>query len=431
IALYAGAIGVASGSNFLSVPLLLSLIGTTGFAAWALVEPLLLIFVPIAGIGMNVGVLLLAAQDSKPSDALNQLTLSHCGSTALISLVCAAIVATNWSLEVAALTGAIVFFEGVLLLFSSFWRATNAPLKFAAFEGGRTLAITITLAICLAYSSSYISTMEDYLQLRLNAGVVAVGLAFVIVRPSLRFDKAATLKAIRFGLPIVAASMLVALLTTVDRYALSFFVGDQEIAAYVAHVKIVQVLGTTLTPFFTWFAPIAIRRIPEGETSHKFFAATFYIFMSVNLAVTGIFWILTPLLWPYIFPSVVYEPVLFFILLIGMMLFAAGNPVSLATLREGKTWLAPVATLVNVLIAAVACLVFVSLAGPAGAAFGKLLGFGSYSLILGIMTVRALKLKYPLQRISIMSLLMIGIMIYLFSVMDLAQGPPVGSARDP
>lgn len=399
ISLYVIAIGLASGSNFASAPIVLALLGNEGFASWALIEPLLLIFIPVAGLGANVGILHLIAREGQDVRALGQILVPYLLSAALISSICGVLSFLQWGPSVSGLAALVVFVEGVLLLFGSFWRATDEPLKFALVEGGRAFAVVLTLIGFLVFSPTVIQTVGDYFVVRVCVGFVALALAIAVTRPALNFSGALTRSAVAFGLPIVTASMIIAVLSTVDRYVLALSGNGDKVTEYVAHVKLVQILGTAVTPFFAWFAPIAIRRIPEGETAHSFFAMTFYGFICVSMSLAAIMLSFTPLIWPLLFPSVAFDNTLFLILVLGMVLFSAGNPISLATLRPGKTWLAPVTTLINLAVCAAACFGLAQLDALLGVAMGRLLAYLSYTAALGWLTVRALNIRYAWAQI--------------------------------
>lgn len=392
---YALAIGLASGSNFLSVPLVLALVGPEGFARWALIEPLILALIPIAGFGINYGLMHAIAHGDPPRRAIGKLFPGYLAGSLVVSAAGGAVALAIWGWDIAWLCALVILAEGAVALFVTYWRSTDRPALFAAVEGGRAAAVVLLLAAAWLWMPTLISTLPGYLGLRGVIGIGAVLLGIAIVRPAGRGDWAEARAAVRFGLPIVCASVLVSLTSSLDRYAVAHFVSVGAVALYVAQIKLVQVLGSALAPFFTWFAPLAMKRLKEGEAAHPFFAKSVFAFQTVNACCTLGLWFLTPIVWPRLFGALPFDAPTFAVLLIGQMIYALGNPVSIGTLREGKTWQALRATLVTLAVMAAACLVLGALAGAQGVAWGRLIGLSAYTLILGLGTEIDLKVRFP------------------------------------
>ena len=401
---YALAIGLASGSNFLSVPLILSLVGPADFARWALIEPLILALIPLAGFGINYGLMHAIAHSDRPRRAIGMLLPAYAGASLLVAMVGGGIALASWGMVTAALCAAIILVEGMVALFVTYWRARERPGFFAAVEGGRAAAIVVVLAIAWLAVPSLIRSIPAYMAVRAGIGMAAIVLAILIIRPIGPGDRSETAAAIRFGLPIVCASVLVSLTMTVDRYAVAHFVAMGAVPLYVAQVKLVQVLGSALAPFFTWFAPVAIRRLPEGEAAHPFFANSVFLFHAVNCCCTIGMWFLTPLVWHPLFGSLPFDPMLFAILLLGQMIYALGNPVSIGTLRPGKTWQALRATTVTIALTVAGCAALGAVAGAQGVAWGRFIGASAYTLVLAAGTVRDLRIRFPWGRMLLLSL---------------------------
>jgi O-antigen/teichoic acid export membrane protein len=409
---YALAIALASGSNFLTAPLLLALVGPAGFAHWALVEPLVLALIPIAGFGINYGLMQAVAQRADaPQRVIGGLLPFHLAASLLVALIAGGIALASWAPTVALLCAAIVLVEGVIALFITYWRTIDRPGFFALVEGGRAALVVLLLAAAWVAAPAFISTVPAYMAVRAGVGAAAILLAVAVIRPIGRGTSQDAMAAVRFGFPIVCASVLVSLTTTIDRYAVAHFATLAAISGYVAQVKLVQILGSALAPFFTWFAPVAIRRLPEGEAAHGFFSGSVYAFQAVNACATLGMWFLAPMLWRPLFGALPFDASLFAVLLIGQMIFALGNPVSVGTLRPGKTWQALRATIVTLAVMAAGCLVLGGLYGPIGVAWGRAIGFGAYTLVLGAGTVRDLGIGFPWARMAVFSIPVVAIII--------------------
>ncbi|WP_336966285.1 hypothetical protein [Sphingobium aquiterrae] len=411
IALYALAIGLASGANFLTAPLLLALQGPVGLARWGLVEPLILALIPIAGFGINFGIMHLLTGSDAPRRIIGRVWRYQIAAVSVTALVGAALAWHWFGGAIALLAAGIIAVEGAITLFISYWRACNQPIRFAAIEGGRAALVVLLLAIALLLPRNLVPDVQAYMALRLGVGALAIAAGFALIRPIGGGDRVALRTAVHFGLPIVIASMLVALATSIDRYILaSAGASALMIGAYVAHVKLIQILGSALAPFFTWFAPVAMRRLQDGKAAHGFFVNSAFLFYAVNAALTLMLWFAAPLLWEILFKKLDFDPTLFALLLIGQAIFSLGNPVSIGTLRPGRTWLALMSTAGMLIVTLVACFLFGRVWGAPGIAFGRLLGMVSYTLFLGGVTVHDLKIRFGWWRFVVITALIGSVM---------------------
>ena len=396
VLLYSLAIALVSGANFIGVPLLLALLGHDEFARWALLEPILLTALPLAGFGIQIG-LLRRVRGGAADDraAISGLLPFHLGATLVVGLIAVGTArGFGVSLATAALLGTIVTVEGSIIFFVGLWRAQDRPTLFATVEGGRAVTIAALLVLALIFLGSSALVTDDYLILRLCIGLTAVALAVAVVRPQFRPSLAEAQRAVRYGAPIVVASMLAAMLISVDRYALAH-VDPEGLAHYVAHVKLAQLLSVAVAAFYTWFAPKAIQCLGDGPSAHPFFVGSTSVLVVALVGICANVWLLVPSVWPWFFPTISLDRQLFGILLIGIAVFSLGNPLSLGALRPGKTHHAIVITLAALAIGVGASF---SLAGPlgeVGVAYGRGLGLAAYTAFFAANTIVSLRIRYP------------------------------------
>lgn len=394
IILYAVATVLISGSSFASVPLLLQLLGHSEFAVWALIEPLILVAIPLAGLGIQIGVMRLARSGTQ--DAVDALLPAH--------LVCSILVATSSGLISAALgigiyksalIAATVLFEGTMTFFISLWRGQNRPTLFAIAEGGRAFIVFILLLMTLTLQPTLVQTSEHYLYIRIGVGFISVALSVAITRPRWKYDTRAVKVAISYGLPIVFSSMILATMGTLDRYALAFgHVSDLQISAYVAHTRVAQIIGVATGPFFTWFGPIAMQRIGDKDRDNQFFQrATYWLTTALLVIATGIV-ISAPSIWPLAFQNLAYDDILFSLLVVGTVIFAVGAPTSVGTLRAGRTKHALFITLGALFIGCASSLLLVQFWGAHGVAIGRLAGYAAYVIALAAHTWHYERISY-------------------------------------
>lgn len=395
VLVYSLAITLVSGSNFLAVPMLLGLLGHDEFARWALLEPILLAALPVAGLGIQIGLLRYAQADLRNGEVTSNLLPFHgTASLCIGALATGLALGFGFSLSASALLGMIIFAEGALVFLIALWRAQDRPVLYAAVEGGRAATITLALAAALLVLGGASSDTEDYLLLRLCTALLALALAASIVRPRFKPNYRASSEAALYGAPIVVASMLAALLVSIDRYALSQ-TDSSAISSYVAHARVAQVLSVAVGAFYTWFAPKAIQSLSGGTGAHPFLVNSTSAFVFMLVGICANIWLAAPLAWLWVFPSVPLDRHLFGILLIGTAIFSLGNPLSLAALRPGKTHHALFIVLAALAVGAGASFALAGPFGTLGVAFGRVLGLLTYSMAFAVNTVAVLRIQYP------------------------------------
>ena len=425
VLLYSLSVGVVSAANFAATPLLLHLLGHDAFAQWSLIEPVLLALVPVAGLGIQVNLLRKISREAVADRSMVAGLLPfHLATSLVIGFIGGAIViALGLPTLLALLALTTLAVEGTLIFFVALWRAEERPGRYALIEGGRAVALAAVLAIALCFVAAGSMTVDNYLAARLALAIVAALAALQIVRPDFRPASEAARQAIRYGLPIVVASMLGSILTSVDRYALGAGSAD-ALAGYVAHTKVAQLLALASIAYFMWFGPKAMRKLDDGISAHRFFVVATTTLFLVILALCANTWFIVPLVWPYFFPTVAFDRELFGILLAGTAMLCLGNPLSLGALREGKTYLATLLSLAAVTMTLLACFALGGLFGPIGVAWGRMLGMATYSILFAVSTIMALRIRYPF---ALYALFAIGAALLVASEEAMLPGHGVGT----
>jgi O-antigen/teichoic acid export membrane protein len=406
IAYYTVLVGLVGGANFLTTPLLIALLGEAEFARWVLLEPILLMGIPIAGFGIHLGLVgRITGQPVADRHAVATLLPFYVLSSIAVGLVAAGIVSWGGEAIVAgALIGGVVVSEGVMAFAGNLWRAQDRAGLVTAFEGGRAAIVVLLLAASILGLFLVVSDTESYLTLRLIALLVAIFLTYLLVRPGWRPDIAETRRAIGYGGPIVLASLCSAALLSIDRYALAPVATDAALASYVAHVKLAQVAATAVSPFFTWLGPKAIQHLAGDRRDHAFFVSSTSAFVVIVVAAFANLWVVAPALWPLLFRTIPFDGELFAVLLVGMAIYSLGNPVSVGVLRPGKTYQALVITIISMIVAAGACFALAAPLGVIGAGAGRGIGLLAYTTLFGLATVLALRVRYQWGAYALISL---------------------------
>lgn len=411
IGLYALGTLLISGSNFAATPLLIHLLGTGGFSRWAAIEPLILLIIPLAGLGIQHGLLNQLPRDGSAAQRLLPWhVLSALGMAALLAL---GMTVSGWPIRLGLLAAGIAAIEGMIVFQIAWWRATGRPGAYAIREGGRAVLIALALAAIALLAGPSLS-LDGYLILRLALGATFLLPALLAVNWPWSPDPAKAGKAIAYGLPIVLASAIVVALMNFDRYAVLAIASNADLTAYVAHARLAQILGPALAPFFFWLAPLAVARLHAKTADTGFFGASFFGFASADLALTLALWLLAPALWPILFPGIAFDPLLFGLFLAGMAVFACGNPLSLGSLREGRTTTALVVTGFAALAGLCAIALLAPRWGVHGIAAGKTVGLCAYALGFALHTRRTLSIAYPWPAIAIVTGLTVILAVALY-----------------
>lgn len=409
LGLYTLSFLLISGSNFATAPLLLSQLGVEGYAKWAQLEPLILIVIPLAGLGINVGYL---HAHGRELNIAGRILPFHFMFATIISLLAFLIIfgfSNNFFFSFFA--GIVVLCEGVIVFFIAFWRSNNQPGRFAIFEGGRSFFLVLILSACILANLVFPATSTEYLALRAGVGIVALVAGYSFLRWPLCPDWNATKRAIEYGFPIILTSVCVVIIMNFDRYGVLLSEDATMLAAYVGHVKIVQILSSALAPFFAWFAPLAISRLKSGETNDGFLQRSFLYFTVANLCLSLGLWLITPVLWPYVFPTLSYDPNLMLVLLVGTVIFACGNPLSIGTLIEGRTSRSLLFTTISGSIGFLAIVILAPLYGVMGVATGKLLAMLCYSMLFARDTHKTVKISYNWLMVGLLMIVCLSLAV--------------------
>lgn len=397
IAIYAATIGLVSGANFVTTPLLIALLPRPEFATWALIEPVILMSIPLAGFGLHIGIIRKVTGEQFADRRLVAGVLPYYLSSAaavgcIAGLIAYEISGNFWC---GTLAGLLVIGEGTAAFWVSLWRSQNFAFKYMVLEGGRAIGTLSVLVLALFALPLIVSSTADYLLIRVIAVACGASLAFLLVRPPWKPNGLDSREALTFGAPIVLASMCAALLTSVDRYALARIGTEGLLVTYVAHVKLAQVPGTVFAPFYSWFYPVVIRSLGAGSRDERFYINTTSIFVVLIAGACANTWVITPAIWPVLFPGVVLDKSLLAILLGGTAIYSVANQLCVGVLQQGKTHQALIITGAATVAGGAFSFALAPWFGAAGAAVGRGLGLLAYTLLFGAATVHALSFRYP------------------------------------
>ena len=429
LSLYIVAIALVSGSNFLIVPVLLSAIGPQQFAVWALLEPVLLLLVPLSGFGIQFALMQRLALKEDAKSLVSALFAPYVLLAALSGTAAFTLVALmHHRIEIAVFLGATVFLEGTIVFFIFYWRAQDRALHFLMIEGGRAFVVLIFTALLYWLGHSLLRDLGGYLLIRMTMAAVALAAAVLLVRPGFLIDPATFRRSVRFGLPVVVAGALVTSLLNFDRFVVLWATGETQVAYYVAHTKVVQILAASLAPFFIWYAPKAIAGLNRAGAEHGFLVRNFFGFVTVNVGLSVGLWLILPSAWPLVFPGAALNLPLMAWLIFGMAVFSCGNPLSVGTLTDGKSHQALLVTLAALCLGVALIFPLAAAYGQIGVAIGKCAAMMVYTGLFAVSAISATKADYRWLRIGgiiLFGLLVSTILPYFIDLSAISTGVPV------
>ena len=371
----AGFITVAllpAAANLLLTLVLVRGLGIAGFATWAIIEPTILIFATIAALGTQYGVLFTTAGGTTdPRKALG---------VAMTAALPFALVASSVVWAFVRRTIPDVGYVNLVLPLSA---ETMAVLTVASLRGQRLLSIWIffesvrsmgLLLLAFAFLKLLphaVGSVNNFLLLRgvLTSSAVIGAAIFMRLRPG--FDRGLIVRMVAYGLPIAGAALIQLVTNSADRFLLAgLHRPAAEIALYAAHQRLAGILSVlAVTPINLWFAVEAIRRDTDAEAE---------FFRGVLLCVLGLLALMMiaaffagPIIWPYLFPTIAFHPVIYALLAASVVPQALGIVTNIGGLREKKTHLNTIVVILSAATVLALGVPLIPIAAAIGAAVAR------------------------------------------------------------
>ena len=135
----------------------------------------------------------------------------------------------------------------------------------------KLIVLLATITMFFLYEKSFRSVVYSMAVAEIVNGII---LYFVIVnrlKLSIKyFDRGLLVKMLRFGLPLIPASLLGWILTSMDKIMLRTMCTYSELGLYTAAFKIVSVLSIVQTCFTLFWTPVAYRWYEEDVSKTRF-----------------------------------------------------------------------------------------------------------------------------------------------------------------
>ena len=394
-------------SNLLLTLILVRMLGIDGFATWSIVEPTILIFGTIAGLGTQYGVLFTTAgSDVDPRKALGvamtaSLPVALVASSVVWLVVRGSIPGLGYVNLMLPLTA-----ETMAVLTIASLRGQRLLTVWILFEGVRSMGLLILAFAFMMLAPRFIGSVNNFLLLRgvLTSSAVIAAAFFMRLRPG--FDRALILRMVGYGLPIAGAALIQLVTNSADRFLLAgLHRPAAEIALYAAHQRLAGILSVlAVTPLNLWFAVEAIRRDTNKEA--EFFRGVLICVLGLLAILMAGAFLVGPLLWPYLFPQIGFHPAVYGLLAASVVPQALGIVTNIGGLREKKTHLNTIIVLLSAATIVALGLPLIPIAAVVGAAIAR----------FGATAVQAVAGRVLSQRIAPVSHRLEPLLPFLFAM---------------
>lgn len=412
-----GPYGLASvlqaGSSFVVLPLLILILGTSGYAKYSLLEPLLLVLAQALLLGAHQGLIHAVCKEGKPLKiVLRGLMLgSQIYLIPIVIVIAGFIEYWQESAVIGGLFSLALYLESLNLIFLTAARAVAASWAYLTAVCLRIVVMLGGTSIALAIFGRQSVNVQFVLSLVAGAAFLSMaGLALALRRYSHKIDvkdssKVSSLKltrdAVRYGFPIVLASMCQAAISYSDRYVLALFAAPQTVAGYVVAGKLANALNFVSTPVNLWWPTARFAHQKDVDGGMAFFRNAALLLGALYSVAAVILVIASPFLIPLLGQG---APVLLPVagLLIVATYFSCMQVVlNVGLLSAGHTsknfWAASSVAIFNV----IACFAIVPGHGALGAA--AVSAFSAFALLAGLHGLSQQVIKVP-QRYGLLTL---------------------------
>jgi O-antigen/teichoic acid export membrane protein len=431
---------ITAAVGFLSVPLLLRLLGQTEFGRWALVEPVLLIGSQAALLGANWGVFKLISHDGLDAQSTYRYILRSGWLPVLIVALISALVLSimEFSIYDSAYLFLVVSIDALLLLALATLRASHSSLAFAGTQVVRGLVLIIVL-LAATYGLLNVDVVGSFLLARLATAIAALCVGIWLInrihvtaeRPVDQTEMVADLstykEAVRYGLPMLITALLTMILDFAGRYLVAHYLNIDLLAQYVVYTKLVSAVSLlVVTPFSLWWAAERFRRLRDNDGGRSYFPMVASAFLIVLLAAAGSLWLVfAPLLNLYA-PGVPNYPEVIALLLLGVVFAGMAYPLNIGLLNEGKTHKNIYAVAIGASAHLTLCLVLIPPLGMLGAATATMVGYFVYMVAFAVLSQKnyfvpfAYRKMFFIAAIAIIALLTIIYILPGKNILELA-----------
>jgi O-antigen/teichoic acid export membrane protein len=389
--------------SFFSVPLLIRILGAEEFGRWSLLEPAVMVLSHVALLGLNYSIIQLISQDRFPPFSTFKGLINR--SKLVIFLVSlfssVGLAISGWLWSEALWFTLLVIAEAVLVLLLSTFRAAEEVIGYGVSWVSKASLFFVILLFAISERWIHINTAMSVISWRLIVamGSIIIGLCSVRLSSGLTFFKGYASEtqsrdyyreAIRYGFPLLVASLLAMVIDFAGRYILKGYSDYSSVAYYVVYLKIGAFFGPLImVPFGLWFPTERFRRMEDPDGGKIFFRRVAVYALTGYLIIGGSIWFFSPWLLSWFAPKVPFDPYTILTLIWSAVFMGMGAPLNVGLLNVGKTHLNIYPVLLSAAIYILLSLILIPHFNITGAALALAFGYLIYTLLICLFSQRA------------------------------------------
>lgn len=381
IASFAVGTGMQAVFGFLSIPLLVRVLGVEELGRWSVIEAVFQFGAQVALLGFNQTMIkFITADGMAPWPALKKVAWVLAPSVAIAAS--AASIAAHYWLELpiasAVAVGILLSLECWIVLGLSTTRAAAMPLVFSAALITRSGGILLALSVAVFILPGWLAKTSDIVWVWDAAYlIVGVVLAFALTRRGSAGpapDRQAMSDGLRYGAPLLVAMLVAQALQYADRFFVAGQLGYADTGRYFVHAKVANTLAMAALPVQLWWPVARFEHLKDVDGGRAFFARASLLgvaFFSMTLfALAGI----APWVFHWFAPSESLDVWLLLLLLGALYVQVSAVFFNVGLLDAGSTHLNAVVWAATAVVQLVLQALLVPRLGALGAALGLLAG---------------------------------------------------------
>jgi O-antigen/teichoic acid export membrane protein len=310
----------------------------------------------------------------------------------------------------------------ILLLFSSLILLVSGT-GFIAAKKSKTYLIynLIKLVIAIAGNLYFIVVLKLGVSGMLYGNILAASLVCLIITGhniylnGIKVDYSILLKLLKFGIPLIPATLAATIMHNADRFLIRYFCTLDDVGIYSIGYKFPFMLNALIMHSFSlvWSGSVMYEVSKKDDSAYQFGKITTYViglflFAQLTLSVFSVS-LITILTDPKFLMAYKIIP----LVSLGLCFHAFYFFFSVGTFLQKKTWLVNIAYLPAAAINIIGNIYLLPKYGYIAAAWMTLLTYFSFFLILYFTCRKLIHVKYETKRLFM--LFIVGIIIYLCS----------------
>ena len=150
-------------------------------------------------------------------------------------------------------------------------------------------------------------------------------------------EKVDVAAAVKYGVPLLLAALLGAILNSADRYVVEMYATPESLAAYIVALKVSGAMNFILTPVALWWPTARFEHLRDSDGGQRFFVNTAEKMSLIYGTASASLWLISALLVHLFSPHVSYSSIMLAGLCLAVAFRGMEAPLNIGLLKEGKT----------------------------------------------------------------------------------------------